>query len=116
NAADFAASAVNVDAEWDERFVSVTIEDDGPGFAQAVLNRLGEPYLTSRPGFGADGAPTEERTGLGLGFFIAKTLLERSGARLEFSNRKLPATGAVVTVRWPRHQIEIAPAEAARAH
>jgi len=113
NAVDFAAGTVHVDAEWDERFVSVTVRDDGPGFAQAVLNRLGEPYLTSRPGVGA---MTEERTGMGLGFFIAKTLLERSGARLDFSNRKPPETGAVVTVRWPRHQIETKPAEIASVH
>lgn len=106
NAVDFAAKTVEIDADWDEKSVSVTIRDDGPGFAQAVLNRLGEPYLTSRPSFGADGIASEERTGLGLGFFIAKTLLERSGARLEFTNRKLPESGAVVTVRWPRHQIE----------
>lgn len=108
NAADFAAKSVHVEAEWDERTVSVTIRDDGPGFALAVLNRLGEPYLTSRPGFGMEGAAAAERTGLGLGFFIAKTLLERSGARLEFTNRTYPETGAVVTVRWPREAIEAA--------
>ena len=43
---------------------------------------------------------------MGLGFFIAKTLLERSGARLELANRPLPEGGAVVTVLWPRSQFE----------
>jgi two-component system sensor histidine kinase RegB len=43
---------------------------------------------------------------MGLGFFIAKTLLERSGARLELANRAQPATGAVVTVVWPRARFE----------
>lgn len=101
NAVDFASTTVHVDAEWDERSVAVTISDDGPGFAQQVLNRLGEPYLTSRPAFGTDAA-VAERTGLGLGFFIAKTLLERSGATVAFGNAAEPGKGAVVRISWPR--------------
>jgi two-component system sensor histidine kinase RegB len=68
-----------------------------------VLDRLGEPYVTTRR-FNAQ--PSDEHGGLGLGFFIAKTLLERSGATLQLSNRKLPAKGAVVTVEWPREEFE----------
>jgi two-component system sensor histidine kinase RegB len=64
-----------------------------------VLARLGEPYLTQRDREGAAG-------GLGLGFFISKTLLERTGAKLEMRNRKPPNEGAVVKVRWPRSSIE----------
>jgi two-component system sensor histidine kinase RegB len=48
-------------------------------------------------------------TGMGLGFFIAKTLLERSGAALTFVNRTFPERGAVVTVRWPRAEFEQLP-------
>ncbi len=104
NAVDFAGKQVSVDAWWDEETVSVTISDDGPGFSTTVMERLGEPYLTSRPA-GGTGKSDDENFGLGLGFFIAKTLLERSGARLEFTNRKAPKTGAVVTVTWPRDAI-----------
>jgi two-component system sensor histidine kinase RegB len=64
--------------------------------------RIGEPYVTSR----ADTGGGDQPSGLGLGFFIAKTLLERSGASLSFENRKAPEHGAVVTVRWRRSDFE----------
>jgi two-component system sensor histidine kinase RegB len=51
---------------------------------------------------------------MGLGFFIAKTLLERSGARIELANRPLPQGGAVVTVAWPRARFEHAAPKAAQ--
>ena len=85
--------------------VAVTISDDGPGFAPEIMDRIGEPYVrpSKRP-------PHErrrrDRPGLGLGFFIAKTLLERSGATLDFANRALPDRGAVVRVRWERGDFE----------
>jgi two-component system sensor histidine kinase RegB len=47
-----------------------------------------------------------ETTGLGLGFFIAKTLLERSGATVDFENREFPDRGAVIKIRWPRADFE----------
>jgi two-component system sensor histidine kinase RegB len=100
NAVDFANRAVTVAAEWDEEEVSVTVTDDGPGFAPEVINRVGEPYVTRR----RRRADEESMPGggLGLGFFIAKTLLERSGADLSLENRTFPDTGAVVRIRWPR--------------
>lgn len=101
NAVEFADQKVAVEARWDLEHVWVSIADDGPGFAAPVMERLGEPYVTSRPAGGANKKPIDENFGLGLGFFIAKTLLERSGARLEFKNRKAPQTGAVVNVIWP---------------
>jgi two-component system sensor histidine kinase RegB len=70
-----------------------------------VLEQLGEPFVTTRPGHG-DGGETDDHVGMGLGFFIAKTLLERSGARLELANRAYPPGGAVVTVIWPRPRFE----------
>ena len=97
NAVDFAKSRVEVAVRWSEQDVAVIISDDGPGFAPEVIARIGEPYVTSR-GRPAGG----ESAGLGLGFFIAKTLLERSGATLDFANRPAPEKGAVVRVRWPR--------------
>jgi two-component system, sensor histidine kinase RegB len=99
NAVDFALSRVDIASEWTETEVAVTIADDGPGFAPGIIDRIGEPYVTSR---GPAAGDEEEAGGLGLGFFIAKTLLERTGARLNFANRSGPATGAVVRVVWPR--------------
>jgi two-component system sensor histidine kinase RegB len=100
NAVDFARSRVRIVAEWDNRSVRVRICDDGPGFQPGVISRLGEPYVTTRPQSDRRGLGLE--TGLGLGFFIAKTLLERSGARLALRNARPPDTGAVVEIVWPR--------------
>jgi two-component system sensor histidine kinase RegB len=108
NAVDFAKEEVTVASEWTDGEVAITIADDGPGFAADVIDRIGEPYVTSRDG----GAP-REAGGLGLGFFIAKTLLERSGATLELANRTPPETGAVVRVTWPRSLMDIAAPAAA---
>jgi two-component system sensor histidine kinase RegB len=102
NAVDFAAERVEIAVRWSELDVAVTISDDGPGFPSEILARIGEPYVTSRRRRGAE----SEESGLGLGFFIAKTLLERSGATLAFLNRPAPDTGAVVRVRWPREDFE----------
>jgi two-component system sensor histidine kinase RegB len=103
NAVDFAHGRTEMTATWDEDEVVITIRDDGPGFAPDVMDRLGEPYVTTRSHrFKED----SEETGLGLGFFIAKTLLERSGATLTFSNPKAPDVGAEVSMRWARHEFE----------
>jgi two-component system sensor histidine kinase RegB len=104
NAVDFARDRVSVDARWSEESVGVTISDDGPGFAPEILARIGEPYVTSRRRQQSD--TSDEPTGLGLGFFIAKTLLERSGATLSFENRALPERGAVIRLGWSRNDFE----------
>jgi two-component system sensor histidine kinase RegB len=101
NAVDFAESRVTLTASWSEDAVEVSIVDDGPGFAPEIMARIGEPYVTSRADVGED-----EPSGLGLGFFIAKTLLERSGASLSFENRQAPEHGAIVTLRWKRRDFE----------
>lgn len=102
NATHFAKSRVNVDAGWDRSTITVTIADDGPGFAEDLLARLGEPYLTTRA---RNTAPEGDAPGgLGLGIFIAKTLLERSGGRLGFGNTR--DGGARVTITWPRAAVE----------
>jgi two-component system sensor histidine kinase RegB len=102
NAVDFARERVAVNAVWNEGTIEVTIGDDGPGFAPEIISRIGEPYVTSRKRNQSDEMPA----GLGLGFFIAKTLLERSGATLSFANRSFPERGAVITVRWRRRDFE----------
>ena len=87
NAVDFAQSRVEVTADWSDEEVAVTISDDGPGFAPEVMDRIGEPYVRSSKRRRMNAG--SETTGLGLGFFIAKTLLERSGATVDFENRSL---------------------------
>ena len=104
NAVDFARARISVDARWDLDTVSVEIKDDGPGFNRDVIDTLGDPYVTTR---GAGAARQRSRAGgLGLGFFIAKTLLERSGATVQLANRQAPDTGAIVKVAWPRAAFE----------
>ncbi len=105
NATDFAKSKVDVTASWDENEVELQVVDDGPGFRPEIIEILGEPYVTSRPDAGKH-QHGKKTGGLGLGFFIAKTLLERSGARLSFENRAQPNTGARVRIIWPRRAFE----------
>jgi len=102
NAVDFAKSEILVSARFDADSVSIEVRDDGPGFAPEILAKLGEPYVTSRPG--AEGSRTGH-IGMGLGFFISKTLLERTGAEVTFHNAK--PRGAVVAARWPRSLVEV---------
>jgi two-component system sensor histidine kinase RegB len=104
NAVDFARERVEITAEWTADTVSVVISDDGPGFAPEVISRIGEPYVRSRR---LRRMYATGDTGMGLGFFIAKTLLERTGARLTFVNKAFPASGAVVAIRWPREVFEV---------
>jgi len=104
NAVDFARERVVVRALWNADDVDVTISDDGPGFAPEVMDRIGEPYVTSRRQRSADN--DGEAAGLGLGFFIAKTLLERSGATLAFEKRPSQTRGASINIRWSRSDFE----------
>ncbi len=105
NAVDFARTSVDITARWDGSSVVVEIVDDGPGFKPELIDALGDPYVTSR-GVGS-GKGATEASGLGLGFFIAKTLLERSGAVVELENRPLPETGAKVRLKWPRDAFSV---------
>lgn len=111
NAADFAQSLVAVDAGWDEQHLYVSVTDDGPGFDPEIFEALGEPYITSRPGHHALGeteigpqGPLEKHEGMGLGFFIAKILLEQTGGVVKADN--LEGSGARVSVRWARGVID----------
>jgi two-component system sensor histidine kinase RegB len=110
NAVDFAHRRVEIFAEWDAEEVAITISDDGPGFAPEVLDRLGEPYVSHRrhgPAGQGEGDNNDNTVfGLGLGFFIAKTLLERSGAKLSLVNQAPPLHGATIRVTWNRADFE----------
>jgi two-component system sensor histidine kinase RegB len=111
NAVQFARREVSVTTFWDKTTVTVEVADDGPGFPLHLLGRLGEPYISTRAG-AADH--------MGLGIFIAQSLLERSGARLMFDN--LTDGGAHVAISWNRTNLEmvekirspVAPADAYR--
>lgn len=118
NAVDFSRGHVWIDVLWNEEYLTIRIIDDGPGFSTSVINRLGDPFVRrrrrspARPGY----------EGMGLGLFIAKTLLERSGAELSFANGRDPfepvskkgeRAGAVVEARW-RHETISEPASAGR--
>jgi two-component system sensor histidine kinase RegB len=111
NAVDYADKNIWVECRWSSDTVTLRIMDDGPGFPPHLLGRIGDPLMRRRP------QPTDfnrpEYEGMGLGLFIAKTLLERSGADLSFANgpdvfKSSPARqiGAVVEVIWPRRAIE----------
>ena len=106
NAVDFANKRVDILAQWTAEEVSITISDDGPGFAPEVLDRIGAPYVTHRRPGQRGPNDEEEVFGLGLGFFIAKTLLERSGAKLSLKNQASPRHGALVTITWSRADFE----------
>jgi two-component system sensor histidine kinase RegB len=109
NAADFANHEVRLRARWNENTLSIEVIDDGPGFAAAIFEQIGEPYNTSRPARRiasdqevdpADG----KQEGMGLGFFIAKTLIEQTGGSVSAANRM--GGGATVTVTWARGAID----------
>ena len=104
NAVGFAASEVQIDARWTSDDVFVTVSDDGPGFPPELMDTIGEPYVTTRR---YQDRGDKGHSGLGLGFFIAKTLLERSGAKVSFSNRTEPRTGAIIKIAWPRAAFEL---------
>jgi len=103
NAVDFARTTVEVNAWWNKDHIELVISDDGPGIPPDILNRIGEPYLSRRRPQDDGGS---ERRGLGLGVFIARTLLERTGAKVAFTNRTFPEHGAVVQITWPRQRFE----------
>jgi two-component system sensor histidine kinase RegB len=98
NAVQFAEREVRIVVALGPTRVAVRIEDDGPGFAAEVKELLGEPYFSTR----------REAGGLGLGVFIAQTLLARTGATLQFDNRD---HGARVTITWSRAALEGAASE-----
>ena len=115
NAVDFAQSDVWIDTEWDSGHVLIRIADNGPGYPPHLIGRIGDPLMRAKRSDRS--AKRAEYDGMGLGLFIAKTLLERTGARLSFLNAADPflsenerpaRSGAVVEIIWQRHDIEAA--------
>jgi len=121
NAVDFAVSQVWVEADWTDSQIILRVIDDGPGYPPHLLDRIGEPYLRQRRGEDSRDASRPEYEGMGLGLFIAKTLLERTGASVRFRNcsdRSRPRgfagerCGALAEVRWPRAAVQADPRRA----
>jgi two-component system, sensor histidine kinase RegB len=98
NAIQFARNEVVVTTSWSEDMVAIDIADDGPGFTATVLARIGEPYISGRGSSAQLGTQH-----MGLGIFIAQSLLERTGARLSFAN--LSDGGAQVVIEWRRQNL-----------
>ncbi len=114
NAVDFAAGHVWIDVRWSQEKIIATVADDGRGYPPDLIGRIGDPFVRRRNAKTSQ-AVRPEYEGMGLGLFIAKTLLERSGAELTFANGTNPfltseeipeRCGAIVEVVWPRASIE----------
>ncbi len=106
NAVDFARDQVRIEADWTDARIEVRVRDDGPGYPPHLLDRIGEPFLRDRRGAAVEGR--REYEGMGLGLFIAKTLLERTGATVIFAN-DAGTGGAEARVIWPRAALAIDP-------
>lgn len=109
NAIDFAESSVTVEAQWTDQRVTLRVVDDGPGFDGFIFDRLGDPFVTTRPGYdiNVDASEAGGHEGMGLGLFIAKTLLERTGATVSLTNRASPDHGADIRLQWPRSALDV---------
>lgn len=115
NAVDFAQTSVWIEAQWNDREIALRIADDGPGYPAHLIGRLGDPFMRRGRRATATKSQRPGYEGMGLGLFIAKTLLERTGAELTFANGReqreghgvdRAEIGAIVEVVWPRVMID----------
>lgn len=97
NAVDFAEREVKLSGHWDDTHLTLTIDDDGEGFDPTIKGRLGQPYVSKRQ---KPKQADELAGGLGLGVFIATTLIERTGGKVSFG--RSPLGGARIELIWPR--------------
>lgn len=113
NAVDFAHTTVWIDVAWGPDQVVVRIIDDGAGFPASVIGRIGDPFVRRKRTERTKSA-RPEYDGMGLGLFISKTLLERTGAEISYANATDPhdahlhagrRSGAIVEVSWKRDMI-----------
>lgn len=114
NAVDFACANVWIESSWTAERITVRVQDDGPGFPSHLIGRIGDPFMRDRRS-ASERAIRPAYEGMGLGLFIAKTLLERSGAELSFVNTTISLRadvphpercGALVVVSWPMSKID----------
>jgi two-component system sensor histidine kinase RegB len=120
NAVDFSSEIVLIDVTWDEKYIRIMVGDDGDGYPFDLLDRLGDPFISTRNKPQHADETSDAYQGMGLGLFIAKTLLERSKAELTFANAASDTNrmaqhfgildprlrGAIVDVRWKRVDFE----------
>ena len=111
NAVDFADENVWIESLWDDTLLTITISDDGPGFPPHLVEHIGEPYLNRDVGTQILQRQRPAYQGMGMGLFIADTLLKRSKAHVSFSNvtakdKDKSSSGAKVIVSWPRDALE----------
>ena len=123
NAVDFATQYVWIDIDWDDTNMRIHVGDDGRGYPGDLIEKIGDPFVRTRWETRSDQSQRPGYEGMGLGLFIAKTLLERTGAHLTFANgikaRKrvgvpplaipelMRPSGAIVEVVWSRSDIEL---------
>ena len=93
NANKFSKNTIYINLKSDSEITEIVIEDDGDGYPRDVLPKIGEPYLRS------NNSQEKSKTGLGLGLFIGKTLLEKNFASINCRNSKT-RSGAEVIVKW----------------
>ena len=93
NAVKYSNSFVEINLKSNEILTEVIVSDDGPGFSEDIINVLGEPYIRSKNKL------INSKSGLGLGTFIGKTLLERMKANVQFKN-STKLNGAMVIIKW----------------
>ena len=119
NAVDFAAGNVWIEGRWSADRITVRVIDDGEGYPGHLIGRIGDPFMRRRRSQ-QERARRPAYDGMGLGLFIAKTLLERIGAELTFANGSDPflapeerpeRCGAIVEVSWPRARLVAEPEE-----
>lgn len=124
NAVDFARDTVWIDLDWTDTTLILRVGDDGRGYPPELISRIGDPFLRRRGGRGARDPERPDYAGMGLGLFIAKTLLERTGARLTFANgvpsgdiapENAQPSGAIVEVVWLREDLEVSRRDARAA-
>ena len=99
NANKFAKKRIYISIKSDNQFTEISIEDDGNGYSKDVLNKIGEPYIKS------SSYDDKSKSGLGLGIFIGKTLLERNGAKVICRNSKT-RSGAEVLLTWKNKDLK----------
>ena len=93
NAIKFSKSKVDIDLKSNDKIIEIKINDDGPGIPEDIINKIGEPYIKSKS------KELSSNSGLGLGTFLGKTLLERQGANLQFK-RNGELGGASIIINW----------------
>ncbi len=93
NAVKFSKSKVKINLSSDKNLIEIKINDDGPGIPEDIIKKIGEPYIKSKS------KELSSNSGLGLGTFLGKTLLERQNAKLSF-RRNSDLGGALISITW----------------